>query len=271
MFFRKKKNVGKLIYLPKITCHITFLQNYQHFEFTSTSSDMSRFLNPWKTRDWIENGNYFFSFHHFPQDCFFIISILIPQPYFIFVTFLHRQTRILAQFFPWTQNVHYQNQIASDISPQTPSVTNMKYVSSTTNHHLKKVIVDPERRVPYWIRDWSARSSAFSIKNNNHDRIISWLYYINYCSHSGCGDKNWIFTDWHPHSLNGEKGCEVFLYFVVVYFCENDNMSTNWRRHPLHGEKGCKVGRVGGDDDQSEKPPDAAHYSRWSGLSIIWK
>ena len=54
----------------------------------------------------------------------------------------------------------------------------------------------------------------------------------------------------------------VFLYFVVVYFCENDNMSTNWRRHPLHGEKGCKVGRVGGDDDQSEKPPDAAHYSR---------
>ena len=105
-----------------------------------------------------------------------------------------------------------------------------------------------------------------------YDRIISWSWYINYCSHPGCGDKSWIFTDWHPHSLNGEKGCEVFLYFlyfVVVYFCENDNMSTNWRRHPLHGEKGCKVGRVGGDDDQSEKPPDAAHYSGWSGLSII--
>ena len=29
---------------------------------------------------------------------------------------------------------------------------------------LKKVMVDPEKRVPYVIPDWSARSSAFSAK-----------------------------------------------------------------------------------------------------------
>ena len=28
---------------------------------------------------------------------------------------------------------------------------------------LKNVIVDPPNNVPYWIRDWSAKSSAFSI------------------------------------------------------------------------------------------------------------
>jgi len=25
--------------------------------------------------------------------------------------------------------------------------------------------------------------------------------------------------------------------------------------HPLHGEEGCKIGCVGGDDDQGERPP----------------
>lgn len=33
------------------------------------------------------------------------------------------------------------------------------------------------------------------------------------------------------------------------------------RDHPLHGEEGRKVRRVGGDDDQCEKPPDATHYT----------
>ena len=29
--------------------------------------------------------------------------------------------------------------------------------------------------------------------------------------------------------------------------------------HPLHGEEGGQVGGVGGDQDQGEEPPDAAH------------
>ena len=31
------------------------------------------------------------------------------------------------------------------------------------------------------------------------------------------------------------------------------------RGHPLHGEEGGQVGGVGGDQDQGEEPPDAAH------------
>ena len=31
------------------------------------------------------------------------------------------------------------------------------------------------------------------------------------------------------------------------------------RHHPLHRQKGRQVGRVGGDDDQGEEPPDASH------------
>ena len=29
--------------------------------------------------------------------------------------------------------------------------------------------------------------------------------------------------------------------------------------HPLHGEEGCQVGRVGGDDDEGEEPPDTSN------------
>ena len=38
--------------------------------------------------------------------------------------------------------------------------------------------------------------------------------------------------------------------------------------HPLHSEKGSKVGRVGGDDYQSEKPPNPANYPCWGGLDL---
>ena len=31
------------------------------------------------------------------------------------------------------------------------------------------------------------------------------------------------------------------------------------RGHPLHGEEGGQVGRVRGDDDEGEEPPDPAH------------
>ena len=37
--------------------------------------------------------------------------------------------------------------------------------------HLKKVMVDPERSVPYWINDWSARSSAFSTRDSTSSRF----------------------------------------------------------------------------------------------------
>ena len=33
----------------------------------------------------------------------------------------------------------------------------------------------------------------------------------------------------------------------------------NGRLHPLHGEEGSQVGRVGGNDDEGEEPPHAAH------------
>lgn len=31
--------------------------------------------------------------------------------------------------------------------------------------------------------------------------------------------------------------------------------------HPLHGEERSQVRRVGGDDDEGEKPPDTSHDS----------
>ena len=37
--------------------------------------------------------------------------------------------------------------------------------------------------------------------------------------------------------------------FSILYRCG----------HPLHREEGGQVGGVGGDDDQGEEPPDAAH------------
>ena len=46
-------------------------------------------------------------------------------------------------------------------------------------------------------------------------------------------------------------------------------MITYWRCHPLHREEGREVGRVGGDDDQGEEPPDSPNYSCGGGLNVL--
>ena len=38
--------------------------------------------------------------------------------------------------------------------------------------------------------------------------------------------------------------------------------------HPLHREESGQVGRVGGDENQGEEPPDAAHYPRRGGTGV---
>ena len=40
------------------------------------------------------------------------------------------------------------------------------------------------------------------------------------------------------------------------------------RGHPLHREESGQVGRVGGDENQGEEPPDAAHYPRRGGTGV---
>ena len=39
----------------------------------------------------------------------------------------------------------------------------------------------------------------------------------------------------------------------------------NGCKHSLYCQEGCKVGRVGGYDDESEKPPNAPNYSARHG------
>ena len=95
------------------------------------------------------------------------------------------------------------------------------------HENLKKVMVDPERSVPYWIKDWSARSSAFSIKKIRMTIVLM-----------------------------------VMLLMMSL-------MITYWRCHPLHREEGREVGRVGGDDNQGEEPPDSPNYSCGGGLNVL--
>ena len=40
------------------------------------------------------------------------------------------------------------------------------------------------------------------------------------------------------------------------------------RDHPLDGEEGSQVGRVRGDDDEGEEPPDPAHDPSRGGLRV---
>ena len=43
----------------------------------------------------------------------------------------------------------------------------------------------------------------------------------------------------------------------------------NGRNHALDGEKSSQIGRVWRDDDEREKPPDAAHDARGSRLRFV--
>ena len=48
------------------------------------------------------------------------------------------------------------------------------------------------------------------------------------------------------------------------------DVPTYRRGHPLHGEEGGQVGRVGGDDDEGEEPPDPTHNTGGGRLRGPW-
>ena len=102
-------------------------------------------------------------------------------------------------------------------------------------------MVDPERRVPYWIKDWSARSSAFSIKKMRMTMVLMILMLM----------------------------MSLVILMMVMLMLLMMLMITYWRCHPLHREEGREVGRVGGDDDQGEEPPDSSNYSCGGGLKVL--
>ena len=106
------------------------------------------------------------------------------------------------------------------------------------HENLKKVMVDPERSVPYWIKDWSARSSAFSIKKTIVLMILMLMM-------------------------------SLMILMMLMVMLLMMLMITYWRCHPLHREEGREVGRVGGDDDQGEEPPDSPNYSCGGGLKVL--
>ena len=86
------------------------------------------------------------------------------------------------------------------------------------HENLKKVMVDPERSVPYWIKDWSARSSAFSVKNMRMTMVLMILM----------------------------LRMSLMILMILMLMLLMMLMITYWRCHPLHREECREVGRVGG-------------------------
>ncbi len=61
----------------------------------------------------------------------------------------------------------------------------------------------------------------------------------------------------YPEELFGG----AWVKSTICYVCLLGQVlsALNGRHHPLHSEESSQVGRVGGDDDESEKPPHSTH------------
>ena len=172
---------------------------------------MSLFLNPWKTRDWIENWrnwHYFVisfcPFHHFPQDCLFhhqhphsstIFHICHISPQIGKIFWLNSSPAPKMYNFPpksdWISNVSSSNQQR----PPEESHCRSRAKGAILNQRLIRQVI-----------------GIFYYKRK------SWSY-IKYCSYAGCGEqKSCIFTNWHCHPLDGERGCEVGRFFLSFWF-----------------------------------------------------
>ena len=118
-------------------------------------------------------------------------------------------------------------------------------------------MVDPERSVPYWIKDWSARSSAFSIKKIRMTIVLMVMLLM------------MSLMILMMLMLMLMLLMMLMLILLMVMLLMMSLMITYWRCHPLHREEGREVGRVGGDDDQGEEPPDSPNYSCGGGLNVL--
>ena len=159
---------------------------------------------------------FFLPFHHFPQDCLFHhphsstifhICHISPQTDKIFGSILPLDPKCT---LPKSDCIWH---FSTDSVCDKYEVCELNDQSPPEESHCGSRAKGP-------ILDQGLICQVIGIfYQKQYDRIISWSWYINYCSHPGCGDKSWIFTNWHPHSLNGEKGCEVFLYFCILSLC----------------------------------------------------
>lgn len=65
----------------------------------------------------------------------------------------------------------------------------------------------------------------------------------------------------HPYHKESHGAASVDSPVLYVGLVSQVVGRLDGNLHPLDGQEGCQVGRVGGDDDEGEEPPDTADDS----------
>ena len=101
---------------------------------------------------------------------------------------------------------------------------------------------------------------SFCIRVGEHTGVLA----FHKSPHFLIGLNLWVSEERHGGAP--QHGAIVDVRLVSQVIC-----ILNGRGHPLHRQEGRQVCRVGGDQDQCEEPPDAAHNAGGGGPGVeVW-